>query len=184
DYELIRPVVLFGLPVAERADQTEVSQRTIARHADRFDAAGFAGLLDPEPPPRLTDAIRQTLRELKAEYAGFGLRELATICDVRFGRRVSHHTVARVLAEAPLPPPPPRRFPPYHQLANGSERRLAIVRLHVDGWSVQSIAGYLETSRPTVYSVLHRWATEDFAGLPDKPHTRHRRTLKVDLAAM
>jgi hypothetical protein len=26
--------------------------------------------------------------------------------------------------------------------------------------------------------------TEDFAGLPDKPHTRHRRTLKVDLATL
>jgi len=184
DYEVIRPVVLFGFPVAARADQTGVSQRTIARHADRFDAAGFAGLLDPEPSQRLNDDIRQALRELKAAYVGFGLRELATIVDVRFGRRLSHHTVARILAEAPLIPPPQRRFPPYHQLASGTERRLAIVRLHVDGWSVQSIAGYLETSRPTVYTVLHRWVSEDFAGLPDKPHTRNRRTLKVDLATM
>jgi len=42
-------------------------------------------------------------------------------------------------------------------------------------------AGYLETSRPTVYTVLQRWVAEDFAGLPDKPHTRKRRVLKVDL---
>jgi putative transposase len=184
DYELIRPVVLFGQPVADRSNQTGVYQRTIARHASRFDAAGFAGLLEPEPAARLSDDIRQALRELKAEYAGFGLRELATIVDVRFGRRISHHTVARILAQAPLPPPATRRFAPYHQLPSATERRLAIVRLHIEGWSVQSIAGYLETSRPTVYSVLRRWATEDFAGLPDKPHTRQRRTLKVDLATM
>jgi putative transposase len=181
DYEVIRPIVLFGLPVANRAEQTGVSQRTIARHADRFDAAGFAGLLGREPSPRLDDAIRQALRELKAEYAGFGLRELATIIDIRFGRRLSHHTVARVLADGPLPPPPQRRFPPYHQLATGTERRLAVVRLHVEGWSVQSIAGYLETSRPTVYIALQRWVAEDFAGLPDKSRARKRRALKVDL---
>ncbi len=184
DYELIRPVVLFGLPLTDRAGQTGASPRTIARHADRFDAQGFAGLLHSEPSPRLPADIRHALRELKAEYAGFGLRELATLCEVRFGRRLSHHTVARVLAEAPLPPPSQRRFPPYHQLAPGSERRLAVVRLHAEGWSVQSIAGYLETTRRTVYQVLTRWAAEDFAGLPDKPHTRHRRALKVDLAAM
>jgi transposase len=183
-YELIRPVVLFGLPVTDRADQTGASPRTIARHADRFEADGFAGLLHPEPSPRLPAAIRQALRELKAEYAGFRLRELATMCAVRFGRRVSHHTVARVLAGPPLTPPPQRRFPPYHELAPGMERRLAVVRLHVEGWSVQSIAGYLQTTRRTVSQVLGRWAAEDFAGLPDKPHTRHCRALKVDLTAM
>src|SRR5947209_4970656 len=37
-YGVIRTVVHFDLPVTNRADQTEVSQRTIARYADRFDA--------------------------------------------------------------------------------------------------------------------------------------------------
>ncbi|HZQ37005.1 MAG TPA: helix-turn-helix domain-containing protein, partial [Dehalococcoidia bacterium] len=184
DYELIRPVVLFGLPVTDRADQTGVSQRTIARHADRFEAGGFAAVRDPAPSLRLPEDMRQALRELKAEYPSFGLRELATILDVRFGRRVGHHTVARVLAVAPLPSPPVRRFPAYRELATGTERRLAIVRLHTEGWSVQSIAGYLGTSRQTVYTALKRWVAEDFAGLPDKPHTRKRRSLKVDLATL
>jgi len=49
DYEVIRPVVLFGLPVADRAEQTGVSPRTIARHADRFDAEGFAGSAETDP---------------------------------------------------------------------------------------------------------------------------------------
>lgn len=185
DYELIRPVVLFGLPTAERADQTGISQRTIARHADRFEVEGLAAFLVQQPQQqRLSDEIRQALRDLKAEYAGFGLRELATICEVRFDRQVSHHTVTRVLAEAPVVPPLTRRFPPYHQLAAGTERRLAVIRLHVDGWSVQSIATYLQTTRRTIYQVLQRWVSEDFAGLPDKPHTRQRRALKVDLKTL
>jgi putative transposase len=184
DYEVIRPVVLFGLPVADRAEQTGVGQRTIARHADRFEAEGFAALLHDPAPPRLAEDVREALRALKAEYAGFGLRELAVICDVRFGRRLSHHTVARVLAEAPLTPPASRRFPPYHGMAAAAERRLAVVRLHVEGWSVQSIAGYLQTTRRTIYKVLQRWASEDFAGLPNKPHTRKRRALKVDLKTL
>src|SRR5579859_5603122 len=180
-YELIRPVVLFGLPPTARAEQTGVSPRTLARHADRFEAEGLTACFDQPAPARLSADIRQALRELKAEYPGLGLRELVGICAVRFGRRLSHHTVARVLAEAPLPTSATRRFAPYHQLPNATERRLAIIRLHVEGWSVQSIAGYLETSRPTVYTALRRWVSEDFAGLPDKSRARKRRALKVDL---
>ena len=152
---------------------------------DRFEAAGIAAFLhDDDSPQRLSEDIRQAIGALKAEYPGFGLRELATICAVRFGRRVSHHTVARILAEAPLVPPLHRRFAPYHELPTAQERRLAVVQLHVEGWSVQSIAAYLATTRLTVYQVLQRWVAEEFAGLADKPHTRHRRVLKVDLQTM
>jgi len=181
-YELIRPVVLFGLPIAERATQTATSRRTLTRQVALFDAQGVGGFgAQKGAPQRVTPTLRQALRELKAEYTGFGLRELATIGYVRFGRRLSHHTVARVLDDEPLQPAPMRRFAPYRQLPTPTARRLAIVRLHSDGWSVQSIAAYLETSRPTVYTTLTRWATDAFAGLPDKPHTRQRRVLKTDL---
>jgi putative transposase len=183
-YELIRPVVVFGQLPAERAQQTGLAARTIARQADRFEIDGLAALVDQGQPPRLAVPIRQTLRALKADYPSFTLGELATLCAVRFGRRLSHHTVARILAEAPLPVTPTRRFAPYHQLPTATERRLAIIRLHSEGWSVSSIAGYLETSRPTVYAALQRWIAEDFAGLPDKPHTRKRRALKTDLRAV
>ncbi|MHB8577646.1 MAG: helix-turn-helix domain-containing protein [Dehalococcoidia bacterium] len=128
-HELIRPIVLFGLTPAARAEQTGTAARTLARQADRFDAAGLASFFDLEPPtPRLADDLRQVLRELKAEYAGFSLSELATIGAVRLGHHLSHKTVARFLTEAPLPAPTHRRFPPYRQLANGTGRRLAIVR--------------------------------------------------------
>ena len=47
-YELIRPVVLFGFTPAERAQQTGMSARTIARKANRFDTLGMQGLLEAE----------------------------------------------------------------------------------------------------------------------------------------
>jgi putative transposase len=183
-YELIRPVVLFGLTPAERAAETGISPRTIARQADSFEAEGLAALRDTVLPKRLSADLRQALRALKAEYPAFTPSELVTIAAVRFGRRLSYHTVTRVLAEEPLAPPHTRRFASYHQLATGTERRLVVIRLHVEGWSVRSIAGYLETSRPTVYTVLQRWVAEDFAGLPDKPRTRKRRALKTELRAV
>jgi transposase InsO family protein len=182
EYELIRPVVVFGLRPAERAEQTGAAARTIARRADVFDSAGFAGLLGVEAPSqRVPEGIRDALLLLKGEYPAFNPHELASIAAVRFGRRLSYQTVKRLLDTGPVPTAPPRRFLPYHQLASGTERRLAIVRLHLEGWSVQSIAGYLETSRPTVYTALQRWVAEDFAGLPDKSRARKRRALKVDL---
>jgi transposase len=182
EYELIRPVVVFGLTPAERSAQTGAAARTVARQADLFEATGFAGLLGVEAAPqRLPEGIRDALLTLKGEYPAFNPHELATIIAVRFGRRLSYHTVTRVLDIGPVPAAPPRRFVPYREFPSASERRLAVIRLHLEGWSVKSIAGYLETSRPTVYTTLQRWVAEDFTGLPDKSRARKRRALKVDL---
>jgi len=52
------------------------------------------------------------------------------------------------------------------------ERRRTILKLHSEGWTPTSIAGYLETSRQTVHTTLKRWAEEQFAGLEDKSHAR------------
>jgi hypothetical protein len=40
--------------------------------------------------------------ELKAEYPGISLGEMATICYVRIGRRLGKHTIERVLSEEPV----------------------------------------------------------------------------------
>jgi putative transposase len=48
--------------------------------------------------------------ELKAEYPGFSLGEMATICYVRIGRRLGKHTIERVLSEEPVPQRMLRRF--------------------------------------------------------------------------
>src|SRR4051812_42143308 len=186
-YELIRPVVVFGAPPAERAQQTGVSARTIYRRVGRFDELGMQSLFEAEPVEdkrALPPAYREAIVQLKAEYPPFRPNELATICETRFERRPSPHTVQKILATEPAPAVVHRRFPRYAEMADPVERRGAIIRLHTEGWDIASIAGYLETSRPTVHTTVKRWITERVFGLPDKPHTRHRVVLKADLSAV
>jgi hypothetical protein len=85
---------------------------------------------------------------------------LATLCYVASGRRPSSHTIKRILATGPKPTSISRRYPRYSQM-DPADRRKAIVQLHSEGWTVTSIAGYLETNRPRVYQMLRRWVGED-----------------------
>jgi putative transposase len=186
-YELIRPVVLFGQPPAERARQTGPSRRSVYRKAASFAQLGLAGLTPHAPDAaghRLPPALRQAIVDLKAEYAGLGLRELAAICYVRFGRRPDHHTVQRILADAPTALPRARRYPPYAQIADATERRLAIIRLHSEGRTITSIAGYLQTNRPRVYETPRRWIAEGVQGLADRSRAPKKRVRKTDLKAI
>jgi len=188
-YELIRPVVLFGRTPAERAQETGAAARTLYRKADRFDAFGMVSLFPDFREPKELDRrtlppyLRQVLVDLKAQYPAFRPHELATICYVASGRRPSPHTVKRILATGPQPTLLSRRFPTFAEMDDPAERRLAIIRLHAEGWSVSSIAGYLETSRPTVYATLRRWIEEGVRGLEDKSHARKPSVRKVDLHA-
>jgi len=189
-YELIRPVVLFGQVMAQRALETATSERTIRRKVTRFDTSGMASLF-PEAPGaerlnkrELPQELRQLLVDLKAEYPAFRPNELATICYISTGRRPSPHTVQRILqSDLPLQRLT-RRFPRYSEIADPVERRSAIVRLHAEGWNVKSIAGYLETTRQRVYETLERWIEEGVHGLKDKSHRRKHIDRKVDLRAM
>lgn len=52
EYERIRPLVLFGEPVRERAAETGVSERTLYRKTAGFDEDGMASLFGSEPAKR------------------------------------------------------------------------------------------------------------------------------------
>jgi transposase len=186
-YELIRPVVVFGAAPVDRSKQTGVSASTIYRRVSRFDEAGMQSLFEAEPVEdkrALPSAYREAIVQLKAEYPAFRPNELATICQVRFERRPSRATIKKILSAEPPPEPVQRRFPRYAEMADPLERRGAIVRLHAEGWNIASIAGYLETSRPTVYATLKRWIDEGVRGLEDKPPVPHQPTAKTTLWAM
>jgi putative transposase len=145
-HELIRPVVVFGAPPIERSRQTGVSARTIYRKVNRFDELGMQSLFEAEPVEdkrQLPQVIRRAIVQLKAEYPLFRPNELATICEVRFERRPSSHTIQKILATEPRPLDVQRRFPRYAEMPDHVERRGAIVRLHAEGWNIASIAGYL-----------------------------------------
>ncbi len=191
-YELIRPVVLFGYSPAERARLTGAPQRTLYRQAARFDREGMASLFGPPKVERhrtLPEEIQRAILVLKAEHPAFHPHEIAKICGVQFGRRPSHHTVRRILAEDPLPTLVGRRFPPYHQIADSAARRHTVLKLHGEGWSVTSIASYLHAAqrapaRHTVHDTLQRWIAEGVPGMPDKSHARTDGVRTVDLPAI
>lgn len=129
-YELLRPLILFGQPASDRAQETGVSERTLRRKAARFAAHGMRrrSLFAAEPEPtqdrrRLPVGIRRTIVELKAEYPPFSLREIAAICRERFDRPVDHHTVKQVLTTEPRLLHLPRRFPRYHDIPDPVQRR-------------------------------------------------------------
>jgi transposase len=203
-YESIRPMLLEGQPALERAKETGISKSTLNRRTKRFRQSGMAGLVSKVPAPQQTAPrplpahIRWLITELKAEYAALTLREIAAIIYVKNGRRPSHHTVQKVLTEAqdtangvakdtaPIPPTVKRRFPPYAQILGSDNRRMAIVRLHLEGWPITRIAGYLQTTRLTVRRTIERWIDEGVRGLEDKatgPKGPRKVTLQTIAAA-
>ena len=185
-YEEIRPLVLFGDSVLERAEETEVSERTLYRRLESFDRDGVESLFANERSWRkaLPPWIRRLIVNLKAEYPPFNLNEIANVVYVHSGRKPDVRTVRGVLEDSALPLKIVRLFDPYHELRDGRERRMAVVSLHSSGWSVKAIAGYLKVNRDTVYEVLRRWVGQGPDGLEDRKRGRPRGTGKVDLGAM
>ena len=175
-YELIRPVVLFSETPGERAKETYEVKRTLYRQVERFE--------EQDLHRSIPTAIRLAVVELKTEFPFLHFREIANVCFVRYGRRPSHHTVQSILAENPPRKRKTRRYPPYAEIADPAERRLAVVRLHTEGLRITSIAEYLETTRQTVYAVLKRWIEEGVKGLEDKSHAPKHPKRKITLDAM
>ncbi len=84
DYELIRPLVLFGGPASERAEATgAASERTLQRSVARFEAEGMESLFGSEHArrKRLPDSMRRLIVDLKAEYPGFNPNEVVNACS-------------------------------------------------------------------------------------------------------
>lgn len=104
--------------------------------------------------------MRQLIVDLKAEYPDFSLREIAEICYVQFDRRPSHNTIKQVLADGPTPLRTTRQYPLYADIPDPAERRVAVIRLHAQGWSVTSIAAYLGVARKTIYQILKRLSSK------------------------
>jgi hypothetical protein len=177
-YEQIRPLVLFHETSGERAKEIDVPQRTLARKADEFERYGMQSLFSSgeqggarETSKTLPEDVRQLIVGLHVELPTMSWREIAEICYIRSGRKPSHHSVKHIATSSPPPSLSARRYQPWHQIPDPAERRMAVIRLHSEGWSVTSIAEYMQTSRRTIYDTLQRWKEEQFAGLDAKPKT-------------
>ena len=178
-YEEIRPIVLFGQTPGERAKEINAAQRTLSRKADAFEQYGMQSLFSSQEPREqaetsrsLPEEIRQLIVDLHREMSTMSWREIADICFIRFGRKPSHHSVKHIATSGSPPPLTARRYQPWHQIADPTERKLAVIRLHSEGWSITSIAEYLAITRTTVYATLQRWAEEGVAGLAEKSRAR------------
>jgi transposase len=186
EYERIRPLVLFGAPVAERSVETATSERTLYRKTAAFRDEGMSSLFaSPKAKRRVLPlAIRRAIVDLKAEHPPLNMQEIANICATLFGRRPAGHTVKAVLEESAIPRKLVRRFAPYHETPDARERREAVVTLHREGWADKSIARYLGIDRSTVYRVRKRFEEAGEEGLKDRPGGRPKGVQKVDLKAM
>lgn len=109
-YELIRPVILFGVSAKERAAETGEPRSSIHYQANLFDVSGIASLLPPEPPPPvpkldkriLPPPMRQAIVDLHTEYPQHHVDEIARIMYIQFGRRPSAQTIKLTLAWVPM----------------------------------------------------------------------------------
>src|SRR3712207_4605409 len=85
EYELIRPIVVFGGSVAKRAGETgAASESTLRRRSNRLDEESMPSLFGSEPAKyqRIPPAMRRLIVDRKAEYPAFSLGEIARICYV------------------------------------------------------------------------------------------------------
>src|SRR5947207_5873976 len=188
-YEQIRPLVLFHETAGERAKEIDVPQRTLARKADAFEKDGMQSLLpsgeqggERETSKTLPPEIRQLIVDLHSEMPTMSWREIAEVCYIRYARRPDHKNVKRIATSGSPPSLQARRYQPWHLIPDPAERKLAVIRLHSEGWSITSIAQYMQTSRPTIYATLQRWTEEGVAGLSEKSRARkgpRKVTLKV-----
>src|SRR2546423_9201903 len=81
--------------------------------------------------------------------------------------------MSKHIATSGSPPPLTARcYQRWHHIPDPAERKLAVIRLHSEGWSITSIAEYLEVNRKTIYATLQRWAEEGVAGLEEKTRAR------------
>jgi hypothetical protein len=188
-YEAIRPLVLFNETAGERAKEIDVPQRTLARKADEFEQYGMQSLFPSgeqggarESGLTLPQEIRQLIVDLHLELPSMSWREIAEVCYIRYGRRPHHKHVKRIATSGPPPSLQARRYQAWHLIPDPAERKLAVVRLHSEGWSITSIAQYMQVSRPTIYTTLQRWMEEGVAGLEEKSRARkgpRKVTLKI-----
>src|SRR5260370_17872873 len=97
---------------------------------------------------------RQLIVDLHYEMPTMSWREIAEVCYIRHGRRPHHKHVKRIATAGPPPSLQARRYQPWHQIPDPAERKLAVIRLHSEGWSITSIAHYLQSSSPPISSLL------------------------------
>ena len=176
DYEIIRPLVLFGDTAAERSRQTGVDRTVVGDKAHRFVLGGMAALQDgrtqPQEPQEVgyPEAIAGYIVYLKQLYPPIHLREIERILLRKFGYKTNHHTLNRFLKPYETPIQLEFDLTTFSSYDSAYQARWQVVKMASEGWNKKSIADCLKLSRTHVYTILESFEREGFEGLED-----HRR---------
>ena len=109
DYEVIRPIVLFGKPLLSAVVKPGVERTVVGDKARRFVLEGMMGLRDRRTQARdakghvYPEAIAGYILYLKQLYPPIHLREIERILQRKFGYQTNHHTLKRFLAPYDTP---------------------------------------------------------------------------------
>jgi putative transposase len=173
EYEIIRPIVLFGETAAERSRQTGVERTVVGDKARRFVLGGMAALQDQRTQSRdpqepvYPEAIAGYIVYLKQLYPPIHLREIERILLRKFGYQTNHHTLKRFLAPYDTPIQLEFDLTTFSSYDDAYQARWRVVRMASEGWNKQSIADCLKLSRTHVYRILEAFEREGFEGLED-----------------
>lgn len=174
DYEVVRPVVLFSQPVADRSRETEIPRTTVSDKAKRFVTEGMLGLVDKRTQPAgqqergFPDPIANYILYLKQLYPPIHYREIVRIIGNKFGYVTNHNKVKRFLDQNPIPVQLELELARFHDFEDAYEARWTVVRLFYEGWNKKSIANLLKLSRQHVTTIIQAFEADGFAGLEDK----------------
>lgn len=174
-YELIRPLVLLGGGTATpRAQDTHTHPDPVRRLRRRCRPQGLLGLLPndisgarPGRPPRVPEAVRQEIAQLKALDAGVHARERARMVFCTRGYHIDQKTAQELGQQSPgvaQAPRPRRQFSPP---PDRSQARLQVLKLSDQGWDKVRLSRFLPMARTTIDRWLGRFEAEPLAGLLD-----------------
>ncbi|ETX03613.1 MAG: hypothetical protein ETSY1_46690 (plasmid) [Candidatus Entotheonella factor] len=173
DYEVIRPIVLFGETAAERSRQTGIDRTVIGEKARRFVTDSMGALADGRTQPAVgegpiyPEAIAGYIIYLKQLYPPIHLREIERILLRKFGYQTNHHTLKRFLKPYETPIQLELDLTTFSSFADAYEARWTVVRMAHEGWNKKSIADCLKLSRSHVYKILEAFDKDGFEGLED-----------------
>jgi hypothetical protein len=139
DYEVIRPIVLFGDTAAERSRQTGVERTVVGDKARRFVLDGMEGLRDQRTQardsqdPGYPEAIAGYIVYVKQLYPPIHLREIERILLRKFGFKTNHHTLKRFLAPYDTPMQLELDLTTFSSYDDAYQARWRVVRMAAEG---------------------------------------------------
>lgn len=171
-YHAIAPCLAGRLSAAEQAQALSLSYSTLARWLRQFRAEGMPGLFPASEYPREPYTPERAIVLLvyfKCCAPRASDRELARVVSQATGERLHNETVKALLSRYFF-----WRYAEFRDLINypvpadPQARRLEMVKLRAQGWSEQTVAALMRSTRVTVRKWVRRFQHEQESGLHEQ----------------